>query len=77
MRKLCVTVDGQVQFKNEPPLIMPGEEILTAWGEDVDVWYGFLDKLVHSYRRTLQSDRRRLLDEFGMVQIGFKVVGVG
>ena len=77
VRKLCVTVDGQVQFKNEPPLIMPGEEILTAWGEDVDAWYGFLDKLVHSYRRTLQSDRRRLLDEFGMVQIGFKVVGVG
>jgi uncharacterized protein (DUF2252 family) len=33
--------------------------------------------MVNTYRRTLQSDRRRLLDEFSLVQIGFKVVGVG
>ncbi len=77
MRKLCVTVDGQVQFRNDPPLVMPGEELLVAWGEDVSHWYAFLTTMLNSYRRTLQSDRRRLLDEFSMVQIGFKVVGVG
>ena len=32
LRKLCVTVDGQVQIKNDPPLIMPGEELLGRLG---------------------------------------------
>ncbi len=77
MRKLCVTIDGQVQFRNDPPLIMPGEELLVAWGEDVNAWYGFLTAMLRSYGKTLQSDRRRLLEEFSLVQIGFKVVGVG
>jgi len=77
LRKLTVTVDGQVQIKNDPPLIMPGEELLQAWGEDVSTWYGSLSKLINGYRRTLQSDRRRLLDQFSFVQFGFKVVGVG
>jgi len=77
LRKLCVTVDGQIQIKNDPPLIMPGEELLKAWGLPVAPWYAQIGKLVTSYRRTLQSDRRHLLDQFTFVQLGFKVVGVG
>lgn len=77
LRKLCVTVDGQTRIKSDPPLIVPGEEILTEWGEDVEQWYAQLAAVVTSYRRTLQSDRRHLLDQYAFVQIGFKVVGVG
>ena len=32
LRKLCVVVDGQVQIRNDPPLIMPAEELVRAWG---------------------------------------------
>ncbi len=77
LRKLCVTVDGQVQFKNDPPLIIPGEELLAAWGEDVDVWYAHIAEMISDYRQQLQSDRRHLLDQYAFVQLGFKVVGVG
>ncbi len=77
LRKLCVSVDGQMQFKNDPPLIIPGEELLAAWGEDVDVWYRQITEMISDYRQQLQSDRRHLLDQYAFVQLGFKVVGVG
>jgi uncharacterized protein (DUF2252 family) len=77
IRKLCVTVDGQVQIKNDPPLIVPGEELLGAWGEDIDAWYGQLETIIASYRESLQGDRRHLFDQFAFVQLGFKMVGVG
>ena len=77
LRKLCVAVDGQMQFKNDPPLIVPGEELLTAWGEDVERWYAQIVSLISSYRESLQGDRRHLFDQFTFVQMGFKLVGVG
>ena len=77
LRKLCVNVDGQVQIKNDPPLIVPGEELLAAWGQDVDAWYGQIQAIIASYRQGLQSDRRHLFDQFAFVQLGFKMVGVG
>jgi len=77
IRKLCVTVDGQVQIKNDPPLIVPGEELLGAWGEDVGAWYAQLEGIIAAYRDSLQSDRRHLFDQFAFVQLGFKMVGVG
>jgi len=77
LRKLCVTVDGQVQIKNDPPLVMPAEELLQAWGLPVTFWYDQIRTLITSYGHTLQSDRRALLDQFRFVQLGFKVVGVG
>jgi uncharacterized protein (DUF2252 family) len=33
--------------------------------------------VLSKYRRSLQSDRRRLLEEFTLVQVARKVVGVG
>ncbi len=77
LRKLCVTVDGQVQFRNDPPLIIPGEELLLAGGEDVDGRYRQITGMISHYREKLQSDRRHLLDRYAFVQLGFKVVGVG
>jgi uncharacterized protein (DUF2252 family) len=77
LRKLCTTVDGQVQFRNDPPLIVPAEELLPAWGQNVDDAYDLVGRLVRAYRRGLQSDRRYLFDQFTVVQLGFKLVGVG
>ncbi len=77
LRKLCVMVDGQVQIRNDPPLVMPGEELLRAWDLPMDLVYEQISTLITEYRATLQSDRRALLDQFSFVQLGFKVVGVG
>jgi len=77
LRKLCATVDGQVQFRNEPPLIIPAEDLLPAWGQSVEDSYDLISRLVRSYRAGLQSDRRHLFDRFTVVQLGFKLVGVG
>ena len=77
LRKLCVLVDGQLQIRNNPPLIIPAEELMSAWGLPVGVVYDQISALITDYRGSLQSDRRALLDQFSFVQLGFKVVGVG
>ena len=68
-------VDGQHRIISTPPTIVPVEEIYA------DVQAAELYKLLHTvlgkYRRTLQSDRRHLLEQFAMVQVARKVVGVG
>ena len=78
LRKLCVIVDGQVQIKNDPPLIMPGEELLQAWGQPVDAWYDQIDGMISAYRRIpAQRSAAACSTSSAFVQLGFKVVGVG
>ena len=73
--KLTTVVNGQRRIISDPPLIVPVEEIFP------DVQAGAIYQLLHTvlgkYRRTLQSDRRHLLEQFTMVQVARKVVGVG
>ena len=73
--KLTTVVNGQRRIISDPPLIVPVEEIFA------DVQAGAIYQLLHTvlgkYRRTLQSDRRHLLEQFTMVQVARKVVGVG
>jgi uncharacterized protein (DUF2252 family) len=48
------------------------------WGhEQADEAYNRLRVLLRSYRRTLQGDRRHLLEDFELIQVARKVVGVG
>ena len=42
-----------------------------------DELYKLLHTVLNKYRRSLQSDRRHLLEQFSMVQVARKVVGVG
>ena len=42
-----------------------------------DAIYELIRTVLGKYRRTLQSDRRHLLEQFTMVQVARKVVGVG
>jgi DNA-binding IclR family transcriptional regulator len=50
--------DGHVQFRNEPPLIIPAEEHLPAWGQNVDVAHDLIARLVEaSATRTVRSLR--------------------
>ncbi len=75
LSKLTTLVDGQRRIISIPPLIEPIEEIFA------DVQAGKVNEMVRSvlgtYRRTLQSDRKHLLEYFTLVQVARKVVGVG
>ena len=73
--KLTTVVDGQRRIISTPPTIVPIEELFADM--QADALYELLHTVVGKYRRTLQSDRRHLLEQFAMVQVARKVVGVG
>ena len=73
--KLTTVVDGHRRIISDPPLIVPIDELYpdmeaTAVNQQ-------LREVLDKYRRTLQSDRRHLLEQFTMNQLARKVVGVG
>jgi len=74
LAKLTTMVDGSARIVSQPPLIVPIEELT---GGDAAPTYDALRELVRSYRRTLQWDRRHLLEQFKLTQVARKVVGVG
>jgi uncharacterized protein (DUF2252 family) len=73
--KLTQVVDGQRRIISDPPLVVPIEELFSQ--SDRDAIFEQLTELVRGYRKTLQTDRRHLLEEFQLLQIARKVVGVG
>ncbi|HEY4277994.1 MAG TPA: DUF2252 domain-containing protein [Conexibacter sp.] len=73
--KLTHIVDGKPRIVSDPPLIVPVEEI--APGAEHEQLEEFVKVVLHSYRRTLTADRRRLLERFHYVHAARKVVGVG
>jgi uncharacterized protein (DUF2252 family) len=75
LRKLTTMTGGQRQIISDPPMIVPIEEIFSHM--QADAIYEQLRAVLAKYRRTLQSDRRHLLEQFTLVQVARKVVGVG
>ena len=75
LRKLTTVADGQRRIISDPPMIMPIEDVFA----DVRAGaiYAEIRTVLGKYRRTLQSDRRHLLEQFTLVQVARKVVGVG
>ena len=73
--KLTTVVDGRRRIISDPPMIVPVEDVFA--GVQADAIYGLIRTVVGKYRRTLQSDRRHLLEQFTLVQVARKVVGVG
>ncbi|WP_295144952.1 DUF2252 domain-containing protein [uncultured Reyranella sp.] len=69
--KLAEMVGGQVQIKDQPPLIFH-PEFSRAEGIREAV-----DKAFASYRDTLSDDRKALLDRYRLVDVAMKVVGIG
>jgi len=74
-RKLTTIADGQRRIVSQPPMIMPIEEVFAS--VQADAIYQEIRTVLGKYRRTLQSDRRHLLEQFSLVQVARKVVGVG
>ena len=74
--KLTTLVDGERRIISDPPLIVPIDE-LTPTEMERDAILGEVRDLFRSYRRTLATDRRHLLEQFRFVDLARKVVGVG
>ncbi|HXZ69292.1 MAG TPA: DUF2252 domain-containing protein [Streptosporangiaceae bacterium] len=75
LRKLTTQVDGRPQIISDPPLIEPVEEVFPD--EQARAIYEQIRQMLGKYQRTLQSDRKHLLEQFTLVQAARKVVGVG
>ena len=74
--KLTRMEDGQPRIISEPPIIVPLRDLLGELAGAVDIAKELRD-LVGKYRRTLQPDRRVLLEQYDFADIARKVVGVG
>jgi uncharacterized protein (DUF2252 family) len=69
LSKLTRVVDGRRMINDDPPLLVrlpEGDEIRAQ-----------VYAILESYKRTLQDDRRHLLDRYRFVDTARKVVGVG
>ncbi len=73
--KLTTIVDGQRRIVSDPPLIVPIDELLTP--DESRTFQDGMHQILTTYRRSLQSDRRHLLEQFRIVEVARKVVGVG
>jgi uncharacterized protein (DUF2252 family) len=73
--KLTHVVDGEPRIVSDPPLIVPVDELPDAGRQEIA--REAIERLIRDYRRTLSSDRRRLVERFRYVDAAHKVVGVG
>jgi uncharacterized protein (DUF2252 family) len=70
-KKLCHTVDGEPRIISDPPLITPVEELSDGVGPDSAL------EFLRFYGQSLTPDRRHLLEQYRLVHLARKVVGVG
>ena len=75
--KLTREVDGEPRLISDPPLIVPIAELAEQIGVSAERIFDSLHQLYRRYRRTLQGDRRHLVEQFRWLDIARKVVGVG
>jgi uncharacterized protein (DUF2252 family) len=74
--KLTRIVDGRPRIISDPPLLVPVAEMLPS-EMDQAAFVAQLRSLITQYRRTLETDRRYLLEQFEPCDLARKVVGVG
>jgi uncharacterized protein (DUF2252 family) len=73
--KLTAVVGGSRRIISDPPVIVPFTELFQE--TEADALRESLERLIGAYRRTLQSDRKHLLEQYALVDMARKVVGVG
>jgi len=75
--KLTHEVDGEPRIISDPPLIVPVSELVGGAALSPEEIEAGIRQIYREYRQTLQSDRRHLLEEYRIVDLARKVVGVG
>ena len=74
LAKLTRLVDGEPRIVADPPLIVPVEDLVAHERRDAQA---LIDSAVRLYRRSLPADRRHLVEQYRVVHVASKVVGVG
>jgi len=77
LSKLCRMENGQPRITPDPPVVVPIRDLVGGEefnGRDVQ---SELVSLLGKYRRTLEPDRRVLLEQYEFTDMARKVVGVG
>jgi len=74
--KLTRVVDGRPRILSDPPVLVPIDELVPSETDRADM-EGFLTEMIGRYRRTLETDRRYLLEQYEFCDMARKVVGVG
>ena len=85
LSKLGEVVDGKYRIVSQPPIVVPSRDWAAAYRGDLEGRYRLsVDEVMpaihdqfRAYRATLQPDRRHLLEQFEIVDMARKVVGVG
>jgi hypothetical protein len=75
LAKLCETDSGTLRLSSRPPLLVPVRELWAA--DDAERVAEGIGLALASYRASLRDDRRALLEQFEVVDMARKVVGVG
>ena len=73
--RLVVTDQGDPRIVSDPPVLVPFSEFLPE--VERERLLDYVRAILRSYRRTLQGDRRNLLQRYRVVDAARKVVGVG
>ena len=76
LAKLTHLVDGRPRIVADPPLIVPIADLLPK-KMDQETFQAQIKDLLGKYRRTLETDRRYLLEQYEYADMARKVVGVG
>ncbi len=77
LSKLGELVDGRYQIVSQPPIVVPARDFESMYGIPADQLVDIVHGQLREYRKTLQYDRRHLLERFELVDMARKVVGVG
>ncbi len=77
LSKLAEQVDGRYRIISQPPIVIPLRDLPQTAGMSPDALQDMVHEQFRSYRSTLQSDRRHLLERFEIIDVARKVVGVG
>src|SRR5690348_16656090 len=72
LRKLVHLVDGEPRIVAAPPLIVPITDLLDVDAAGIELQ---LRGLIVKYRRTLEANRRQLLEQYEFADMARKVVG--
>jgi len=74
--KLTRVVGGRPRILSDPPLLVPAAELIPDDAE-LAAFAAEMTRLIAGYRRTLETDRRYLLEQYEFCDLARKVVGVG
>jgi uncharacterized protein (DUF2252 family) len=76
LAKLTRQVDGRPRIVADPPLVVPLSDLVADAASQAKLETD-LSRLIGGYRRTLETDRRYLLEQYEFADMARKVVGVG